>query len=53
MGISVHIIAGGSTSESSKSRKAQGSIGQTGRGNTTGEQRTFGGDTPEVEVPFE
>jgi hypothetical protein len=44
--ISVHFIAGGTTSESSKSRKAQGSIGLTRGGNTTGEQRTPGLETP-------
>jgi hypothetical protein len=50
--ISVRIIAGGATSESSKSRKAQGSSERTGRGNAAGEQRTLGGDTPEVAASF-
>lgn len=52
-GASVLAVAGGSTSESSKSRKAQGSFGRTGRGNAAGEQRTLGGDTPEVGAVFQ
>jgi hypothetical protein len=51
--ISMHTIAGESTSESSKSRKAQGRIGRTSSGNTAGEQRTPGLDTPEVGASFE
>lgn len=49
---SVPTIAGGTASESSKSRKAQGSNEWTGRGNASGEQRTLGGDTPEVAASF-
>jgi hypothetical protein len=33
-------------------REAQGSIGRTGRGNAAGEQRTSGGETPEVGATF-
>lgn len=33
-------------------REAQGSNGRTSRGNANGEQRTLGGETPEVEATF-
>lgn len=49
---SVPTVAGGTASESSKSRKAQGSNGRTGRGNAAGKQRTLGGDTPEAAASF-